>query len=553
MRRRPRIRRRTVACPARLPVPAGPAPGPAGPGALVKGHVAAARRALLLLALVFVARGQAAAAVGSPADPEYRAALDLVYDGAFGAAEMRLAALAGAHPRDPVAPYLQALALEWRLEQAPQSHEHDAEVLAFAERALGLAEARLAEDRQDGRALLVRGAAHGVKSRLHLFRWDRSPASREAVRMREALLAARSSGVTALDLDFGLGLYDYYADTLPRFFKLVAFVLGIPAGDRDRGRAAIARVARGGSLFHDTEARVQMYDIASFFEQRPDRALFWIQELRRRYPGWPIWGMKLAELLREPLGLFSESAAVCREILDTAEHHRHVNYQPVVAEMAQVLLAEALLLDLRLDEARAHASSALSGAEAPDWVRGRAQLVVARSLELQGDAAGARAGYAAAASGADRASSRRAAAALRAPASAALVAATGFLARSRRTGEAGDEREAERLCLEAFRLDSASDEGQLCAARALLRERRTAEARTLARAVVDSGAPWLRPQARLVLAAALELAGERSEAISSYRAVWEQPYARPALRTAAAAALERLAPGMQREPPPFER
>ena len=228
-------------------------------------------------------------------------------------------------------------------------------MLAFAERALALADARLGEDGRDGRALLVRGAAHGVKSRLHLFRWDRNPASREAVRMREALLAARRSGVTALDLDFGLGLYDYYADTLPRLFKIVAFVLGIPAGDRERGRAAIARVAHGGSLFHDAEARVQMYDIHTYFEQRPDRALYWIREMRRRYPGWPIWGLKLAELLREPLGLFAESEAVCREMLDTAEHHRHVNYQPVVADMARVLLAESLLLDLRLDEARTHA------------------------------------------------------------------------------------------------------------------------------------------------------------------------------------------------------
>jgi hypothetical protein len=495
----------------------------------------------------------AAAGIDSPVDSEYRAALDLVYDGAFAAAEARLAALAHAHPQDPVAPYLQALALEWRLEQAPQSLEHDAEVLAFAQRALALADARLGEDGRDGRALLVRGAAHGVKSRLHLFRWDRNPASREAVRMREALIAARSSGVAALDLDFGLGLYDYYADTLPRFFKIVAFVLGIPAGDRERGRAAIARVAHGRSLFHDAEARVQMYDIHTYFEQRPDRALFWIREMRRRYPGWPLWGMKLAELLREPLGLFAESEAVCREILDTAERHRHVNYQPVVADMARVLLAESLLLDLRPDEARTHALRALSGTDAPAWVRGRAELVVARSLELQGDAAAARARYADAASGADRASSRRALAAMRAPALPALVAATRLLARSRRAGEAGDAHEAERLCLEAFRLAPDGDEGRLCAARASLRARRATEARALARAVAESGAPWLRPQARLVLAAALELEGERSEAVAHYRSVWEQPYARPSLRAEAAAALDRLAPAALREAPLFER
>ena len=512
-------------------------------------------RGLLLLGLVLALSvpGQAGVAVESPVDPEYRAALDLVYDGAFSAAEARLAALAGTHPQDPLAPYLQALALEWRLEQTPQSSAHDAEVLAFAERALALAEARLGANAQDGRALLVRGAAHGALSRLHLFRWDRSPASREAGRMREALLAARAAGVTALDLDFGLGLYDYYADTLPRLFKLLAFVLGIPAGDRERGREAIARVAHGGSLFHDAEARVQMYDINTFFEQRPDRALLWIREMWRRYPGWPRWGMKLAELLREPLGLFSESSAVCREILDTATHHRHVNYQPVVADIAQVLLAESLLLDLRLDEARTHALLALGSATAPTWVTGRAELVIARSLELQGDAVAARAHYAAAAAGPDRPASRRAAAALRSPASPALAAATRLLARSRRAGDAGDAGAAERLCLEAFRLDPDGDEGRLCAARSALGEGRAAEARKLARAVTEEGAPWLRPQARLVLATALEREGARDDAVASYSAVWEQPYARPSLRAEAAAALARLAPDVLRQPPRFER
>lgn len=521
-------------------------------GALVPRSLPLFRGLLVLgLMVLLAAPGAAAVPVESPVDAEYRVALDLVYDGAFGAAEERLAALARAHPRDPVAPYLQALALEWRLEQAPQSREHDATVLAFSDRALALADASLDADARDGRALLVRGAARGVKSRLHLFRWERTPASREAVRMREALLAARRNGVTVLDLDFGLGLYDYYADTLPRFFRLVAFVLGIPSGDRERGRAAIARVARGGSLFHDAEARVQMYDIHTYFEQRPDRALFWMREMRRRYPGWPMWGLKLAELLREPLGLFAESGTVCRELLATVERRRHPNYQPVVADMAHVLLAESLLLDLQLDEARTHALRALAGAPAPAW-RGRAQLVVARSLDLQGEATAARPHYSAAASSADLPTSRRASQALRSPASSALVAATRLLARSRRAAQAGDALEAQRSCLEAFRLDPDVAEGRLCAARAQLHERRGAKARALARSVVESGDPWLKPQARLVLAAALELEGARKEAAAHYRSVWEQPYARAALRAEAADALARLAPAALREPPPFE-
>jgi hypothetical protein len=483
-------------------------------------------RALVSLAAALAALAVPAASAagpsraGRPIDGEAQAALSLVYDGDFHGAEARLLALALAHPDDPVLPYLQALALEWRLEQDPTSRAHDAAVVALADRALGLADACLARDLTDTRALLARGAAHGVKSRLSLFRWDKGPASREAVRMREGLAAARAAGEEVPDLDFGLGLYDYYADTLPRFFKFVAFLLRIPGGDRERGLAQVARVARGGSLFHDDEARVQMYDIHSYFERRPDRALHWIREMWRRHPGWPRWGLLLARLLGEPMGLWGESAAVARGILAAAEEGR----DPVVAGMARALLAEALLGDLRVEEACTAALAARAAGEAA-WVAEKNARVLARCRALE----------------ADRGS----------PEARALA----LLARSRRLRERGDEKEAEAACLQAFQVQPTSDEARLCAARASLRAGREAAASTLARAVLDdAGDAGLRPPALLVLAQALEGRGERREALDLYRRVWDEPLGRAAWRAEAAGAIRRLEPGTALpEAPALER
>jgi hypothetical protein len=480
------------------------------------------------VALAALLAGAAAASAGTPVertwDPEARSALSLVYDGSFHAAEARLAALAGARPDDPVLPYLQALALEWRLEQDPRSRAHDAEVLALADRALSRAEAALGEDPGDARALLARGAAHGVKSRLHLFRWERGPASREAVRMREALAAAREGGQAVLDLDFGLGLYDYYADTLPRFFKLVAFFLRIPGGDRERGLGRIAGVARGGSLFHDDEARVQMYDIHSFFERRPDRAVGWIRSMRERHPGWPLWGLKLAQLLGDDMGLWPESAAVARELVAAARRADHPNYQPVVGDMAGALLACALLGDLRVEEAEA-AARAVRDVPGAAWVGGRRDRVLARARSL----------------------------AAQPPSPEAKGAAR--LALSRRLAERGDEEGAQAACLDAFRAHPASDEARLCAARASLREGRAPAARELARAVLDAASdPGLRPAARVVLAEALEALGEKGAALAEWRRAWEEPLGRAAVRSAAAAAILRLDPrAALPDRPPLEK
>lgn len=365
--------------------------------------------------------------------------------------------------------------------------------------------------------------------------------------MREALLAARDAGTEVLDLDFGLGLYDYYAQTLPRFFKVVAFLLRIPGGNSERGLSEIARVARGGSLFHDDEARVQMFEILSRFEDRPDRALFWIREMWRRHPGWPLWGLKLAELERR-LGLFAESASVAHGILDTVEQRRHPNYQPVVGTMARVLLAEALLGDLRFAEARAAALPACVGVPDAPWVAARAELVVGRALEIEGDSDAAREYYSRAAASGDETASRRAREALARPASAAERGAARLLAETRRLREAGRKTEADERCIQAFRAFPADPEARLCAARDSLRAGRPDAARALAAAILDKDSPaWLRPEARLVLADALEKSGATEAALKEYRRVLEGPGARAEPRFEAAAAIRRLRP---EAPPP---
>jgi tetratricopeptide (TPR) repeat protein len=487
---------------------------------------------------------EAPVTVSTPADPEYRAALDRVYDGAFDDAERRLAALARAHPEDPVAPYLQALALEWRVEQAPSAETHDEEVLRLADEALARAAARLAADPSNGRALLARGAAHGIKSRLHLFRRQRRPATAEAVRMRESLLGARAAGVTAGDLDFGLGLYDYYADVLPAFFKIVRVLAGIPGGDRERGLDALARTARGGSLFHDAEARVQMFEIQSWFERRPDGAVHWIRRMWSEHRGWPLWGLKLCELLREGLGLFGESASVASEIVATAEEHRHPNYQPVVAAMGRVALGEALLADLRFAAAREAALPAEAGSASPAWIAPRAALVVARTLEIEGRREEAVVHYRKAVSGGDEGAARAARVALHRPLSPGQGRALVALAAARRHAEDGEVALSRACCLEALRAEPANAEARVCVAEERLDAGEPGAARGLVASVVasDDTTRWLRTRARLVLARALEQRGDDGDALRLYKEVWQNPSGRPASREAAAAGIGRLSP-----------
>src|SRR4029450_13447425 len=151
-------------------------------------------------------------------------------------------------PADPIGPYLESLVWVWRLEQRAPSAAGARELSRRVEETGRLSEQALARDPDDLRALLARGASQGVLSRFHLGRFQRTDAARAAVRMRAGLLRGGEAEPTSADAAFGLGLYYYYADVLPRLAKVLRFLARMPGGDREGGLARMES-AGGGSRF----------------------------------------------------------------------------------------------------------------------------------------------------------------------------------------------------------------------------------------------------------------------------------------------------------------
>jgi hypothetical protein len=483
-------------------------------------------------------------ALRRPQDGAYRQALDLLYD---GRPERALADLAQARkevPEDAVGPYLEALVTVWRLEQRPPSVAADRELFRRVDEAVRLADQALARDPRDLRALLARGASRGVLSRFHLSRLQRSEAARAAVRMREDLLKVHESDPKSADALFGLGLYDYYADVLPKLAKVLRFLAGMPGGDRERGLARIES-AGNGSLFHDDEVQAQLYEIHAFYEKDPDRALSEIRGMRRRHPGWPLWALKLAEHLRDRMGLYAQSAAVARDALEAGERGQ-ANYQGAAGLLARISLGESLLMDLRFADARRELLAVKDG---PPEIAGallRARLLLGRSLELEGDREGAMAHYRRAATSADRALRREAEAALRTPIGPPELEGRVLVAQARRLREAGRRREAAEVYRRAARAWPASLESRLLAAEDDLLHGRPEEAKEAVDDVAgeeEPEPPWLRSWSRLLKGHLLDLEGERERAVVEYKKVLKAPFGTAELR-------ERAEDGLRR---PFRR
>ena len=468
--------------------------------------------------------------VAAVQDKDYRAALDLLYDGRAAAAQARLLELERLHPDDPVAVYIQALALAWVVEQQPESTALDRALEQAADRAWTAADARLRADSKDARARFARGAASGVRSRYHLFRLHRAEAARTAAQMREDLLAARAQDPDDADVQFGLGLYDYYVDVLPRFARLLRFLSRLPGGDRARGLQAIADAARASTL-HGVEARVQLYEIHAFYEDDPDAAAADMEELVHRYPGWPRWGLKLAEHLRDRLGAYAESAAEARRMLGAGGGAAAEPGAAALA-LARLSLGESLLLDLRPEDARHALIPLLDDAAGLPALTARARLLIGRSLELEGESEGAAAHYRAAL--ADRDSRKRAQAALAHPLTMAEVEGRQRLALARRAHESGRGAEAAARAREALASWPAAREAELLVAEQELRDGRAERARVPSvEEPRGDEPPWLVPWSRLLRARQADGKGDREAALALYKKVYAHHCRRPELRAAA--------------------
>ncbi len=451
-----------------------------------------------------VAGALAAAAPDAP-DDGFDAPLQLLYDGATDAALADFARLGEAFPADPLPVYFEALSLAWKLEQRPERRDDDARLLRLADLAIDRARSRLHREPLQVRALFGRGAAHGVKSRLHLFRRNKGAAAREAVAMREDLRRVVALEPGHEDARFGLALYDYYADVLPRMLKLLRALMGIPGGDRKRGLAGLRRAAQQ-APWHGTEAQAQLYEIGAHYEHDPDAALVPARWLRERFAGSPLWGLRLGEHLALRLGLYAESVQVFEAVLESAERG-HPNYAPGVALLAALGRAEALLLDLRFDAARA-SLAAISPEPGPS--RARHVELAARLAALESD-----------------------------PAARAV-------AQARRLAEQGRCAEAASACQEVLRLRPRDLEAALCVAEADLRAGRGQAANAVLQRVAKLERPQppsLGPRARLLLAELRERQGRRGEAVRLYKEVSVKPGGVEARRREAEESLRRLEGG----------
>jgi tetratricopeptide (TPR) repeat protein len=280
-------------------------------------------RWFLRKALAFVLLGAAAGfgtqtfAAGQPAlagdeqEREYaRRGLDLMMDGDLESAIEVFREIQQRDPQSPLGYLLEADALWWKIYYATANlidpdvfaatdlptTPFDAHFEDLLNATVSKSDARIRARQDVARNYLYQGLAYALRARLAGLRDKDLPTARAGKKMRALLLKALEEDPTLTDAYLGVGIYNYFVDTLSVIVKILRFFIGLPGGSRLQGLQQLQLAAEKGEL---ARAEAKFYlakDFSRPNERQYAKSLELFQELAREFPHNPLWPMLIGSL-----------------------------------------------------------------------------------------------------------------------------------------------------------------------------------------------------------------------------------------------------------------
>lgn len=261
--------------------------------------------------------------------PAVAALYERILHGEFRAVAADLATCAGVSRE--ACDVLDATRIWWRILLDPDSTALDAEFERAVERAIASTEAWTRREPARAEAWFYLGGAYGARVQWRVLREERLAAARDGKRIKEALEQALELDPSLEDANFGIGLYQYYADVAPTAAKILRVLLLLPGGDREEGLARMLRARERGQVLRG-EADYQLHVIDLWYEEEFPRALGLLQGLERRHPRNPLFTRLIAEVQEVYFHDRIASLAAYRHLVDGGA--KGTLHEPALAEVA---------------------------------------------------------------------------------------------------------------------------------------------------------------------------------------------------------------------------
>lgn len=238
---------------------------------------------------------------------EVIAAADQIYSGDLEGGREAALRLQQERPEHPIGYLLEAEALWWKIWCTSAEFKYgmnfprhraklaaDRPYLELAAKASSLAERQIAQD-DTAEMEFYAGMGEALTARLYGLRGEGRNTARAGVRAREHLLRAIAMDADLADADLGLGLYNYYIDTLSAAARVLRFFMGIPGGSKKEGMRQLQEAIEEGVLV-PPEARFYLAIDLHNYDQQYGRALEVIGPLVKKYPSNALFQLAQGDL-----------------------------------------------------------------------------------------------------------------------------------------------------------------------------------------------------------------------------------------------------------------
>lgn len=256
--------------------------------------------------------------------PAAERAIAQIYSGDPGAALAAAQGMEKVQPTNPLGYLIEAEARWWRLygEQSELQYGmvdfwqlspgvDEQPYLAAAGRAVELGEQELKKG-ETAQGHFWAGMGYALEARMYGLQGKKLATARDGVKAREHMLRAIALNPGLADADTGLGLYNYYVDTLSPIVKMLRIFLGIPGGSRQQGVDQLRAAMQQGQMTA-VEARFYLAKNLRTYDHDYAEALDVAAPLAQQYPDNPIFLLLVGNLEME-LGRRKQAEAVLARI-----------------------------------------------------------------------------------------------------------------------------------------------------------------------------------------------------------------------------------------------
>lgn len=215
-------------------------------------------------------------------------AINLLYNFRFHEADREIRWLKYRFPHHPMPHFMLALAEWWKIVPNTDVTTYDDRMIMHLDSAIYLAKKLYSNKENKIEPAFFLSASYAFKGRLHSERKQWAKATFAGKNALKYLEECKGKGELSPELLFGDGIYNYYAQWIPREYPaLKPILVFFPKGDKELGIRQLEEVATH-AFYTRTEARYFLLQIYSM-EDQYNKAYELAKYMNRTYPDNPYF------------------------------------------------------------------------------------------------------------------------------------------------------------------------------------------------------------------------------------------------------------------------